>query len=327
MDHDGFWKEALDRYLEPFLRLCFPRVHAGIDWSRAHVPLDQELRQFLGDTQTRKRQVDRLYRVTAHDGTEEHLFLHVEVQSQPDRRLPQRMYWYYRRLTDRGQRRVVSLAVLADASPGFRPGPYEEANLGCRVRFEYPTCKLLDFNDTQLAADDSPAAIVILAQRAAQRRVQSPGERKTLKWDLTRRLYERGYCQEEVVELFRLIDWLLKLPEDLEVEFQAELTEYEGQKRMPYITSIERMSLRRGRQEGLEQGLARGRQKGRQEGRQEGKLLAAREAVRLVLETRFGRLPAPLLKHLSDLNDLARLKQLLRRASAVGSLEEFATRV
>jgi hypothetical protein len=60
-----------------------------------------------------------------------------------------------------------------------------------------------------------------------------------------RRLYERGYCQEEVVELFRLIDWLLKLPEDLEVEFQAELTEYEGQKRMPYITSIERMSLTR----------------------------------------------------------------------------------
>ena len=119
-----------------------------------------------------------------------------------------------------------------------------------------------------------------------------------------------------------MIDWLLKLPEDLEVEFQAELTEYEGQKRMPYITSIERMSLKRGRQEGLEQGLARGRQ----EGRQEGKLLAARDAVRLVLESRFGRLPAPLLKHLSDLNDLARLKQLLRRASKVGSLEEFATR-
>jgi hypothetical protein len=34
--------------------------------------------------------------------------------------------------------------------------------------------------------------------------------------------WTRGYCQEEVVELFRLIDWLLKLPEELEVEFQAE---------------------------------------------------------------------------------------------------------
>jgi flagellar biosynthesis/type III secretory pathway protein FliH len=191
--------------------------------------------------------------------------------------------------------------------------------------------ELRQFSEAQLAEENSPVAIVILAQRAAQRRLKSPAERKTLKWGLTRRLYERGYCQEEVVELFRLIDWLLKLPEDLEVEFQAELTEYEGQKRMPYITSIERMSLKRGRQEGrregLEQGLTRGLTRGRQEGRQEGKLLAAREAVRLVLETRFGRLPAPLLKHLSDLNDLARLKRLLRRASAVGSLEEFATRV
>jgi hypothetical protein len=147
---------------------------------------------------------------------------------------------------------------------------------------------------------------VILAQRAAQRRVKSPSERKTIKWGLTRRLYERGYCPEEVAELFRLIDWLLKLPEDLEVEFQAELTASEGQKRMPYITSIERMSLKRGRREG--------------------KLLAARDAVRLVLETRFGRLPAPLLKHLAVLQDVARLRQLLRRASKVGSLEEFATK-
>jgi hypothetical protein len=51
MDAATSWKingtdpEVRDRYLEPFLRLCFPTVHAGIDWSRGFTPLDQELHE------------------------------------------------------------------------------------------------------------------------------------------------------------------------------------------------------------------------------------------------------------------------------------------
>ena len=78
--------------------------------------------------------------------------------------------------------------------------------LGCRVRFEYPTCKLLDFPDAQIEHDDNPAAIVIAAHRAAQSRTRDPAMRKAMKWEITRRLYERGYSKENVLELFRLID-------------------------------------------------------------------------------------------------------------------------
>jgi len=59
------------------------------------------------------------------------------------------------------------------------------------------------------------------------------------------------------------------------------------------------------------------------EGRQEGRLLAAQDAVRLVLETRFGQVPAPLAERIADLNDLDRLEQLLRRAASTPSLAEF----
>jgi hypothetical protein len=43
------------------------------------------------------------------------------------------MYEYHRRIVDRYQKRVVSLAVLADTSPGFRPAAYEEETWGCRL--------------------------------------------------------------------------------------------------------------------------------------------------------------------------------------------------
>jgi len=35
---DSPWKEALEHFLEPFLALCFPEVHAGIDWRRGYQP-------------------------------------------------------------------------------------------------------------------------------------------------------------------------------------------------------------------------------------------------------------------------------------------------
>jgi hypothetical protein len=307
-DFDGAWKLALDRYLDPFLRLCFPAVHAGIDWSREHAALDQELQQVVRDAETGKRRVDKLYRVYLRDGSEEWILVHVEVQGRVDRRLPERLYRYYCRIVDCHRRRVVTLAVLADTSHNFRPGAYEEETLGCRVRFEYPSCKLLDFTDAQLEREDNRVAIVIAAHRAAQSQTRDPVLRKAMKWEVTRRLYERGYSKEDVLELFRLIDWFIHLPEEQRVEFRREVIEYEANKNMPYITSIEEM----------------GRQEGRQEGLREGVITTRQRAVLDALEIRFGEVPDSIRQSIEALHDEARLRSLLRIAIQAPSLESFA---
>jgi hypothetical protein len=315
-DYDGAWKEALDQYLEPFLRLCFPIVHAGIDWNQDALPLDQELQEVVRDAEAGKRRVDKLFRVYRRDGTEEWLVVHLEVQSQPDRSLPERMYRYHHRMVDRYNERVVSLAVLADNSPRFRPGPYEEETWGCRIRFEYPSCKLLDLSDEVLEREDNPAAIVIAAHRVAQRRARDPAGRKTAKWQLTRPLYERGYCKEDILKLYRLIDWLIRLPEELAVEFRRELMNYEDQHHMPYITSIERLGREEGRKEGRQEGLQQGWRAG---------LIAARQrAVLDALEIRFGPVPEGLRHRIETIQDEARLRALYQTAIQAASAESFA---
>ncbi len=35
-DYDSPWKEALEKYFEPFMLFFFPVVHAAIDWTRKH---------------------------------------------------------------------------------------------------------------------------------------------------------------------------------------------------------------------------------------------------------------------------------------------------
>lgn len=46
--------------------------------------------------------------------------------------------------------------------------------------------------------------------------------------------------------MFRLIDWMMHLREDLEQRFRVELAEFEEQTQMPYVTSVERLAKAEG---------------------------------------------------------------------------------
>ena len=317
IDYDGAWKETLERYLRPFLELCFPLAAAGIDWTVAIEFLDQELQQVVRDADLGKQRTDKLVKVRRRDGGEEWVLIHVEVQAQPDPDLALRMYRYHHRIADRYGRTVVSLVVLADADPQWRPGAYAEALWGSRLRFEYPVCKLLDLEREPggLDASDNPVAVVIAAHLAAQATAGDPAARHDFKWALTRRLHERGYGWQDILELFRLLDWLLVLPEELEVAFRRKLTEYEEKQNMPHITSIERLSRQEGRQEG--------RVEGRQEGRQEGRRLTLQENVLDIIEARFGEVPYTLREHILAVGDEAELKRLHRQSALVNTLADF----
>jgi predicted transposase YdaD len=81
---------------------------------------------------------------------------------------------------------------------------------------------------------------------------------------------------------------------------------------MPHITLFEELALKEGRQEGL------------LEGRQEGLLQNAREAILDVLDTRFGHVPDAVREQVNALCSEPTLKDLLRRAARVPSLDEFS---
>ncbi len=51
------------------------------------------------------------------------------------------------------------------------------------------------------------------------------------------------------------MNWLLSLPQELTLDFWQELAAHEQEKRMPYISSVERIGLEKGLQQGLQQGL------------------------------------------------------------------------
>jgi hypothetical protein len=161
---------------------------------------------------------------------------------------------------------VLTLVVLADEQKDWRPWFYEQQLLGCRTRFEFPICKLSDFGDDLSVFEnaDNPVAVVIGAHLGAQRTRKDHQERFGIRWRVLRNLYERGWSREDILELYRLLDWLLVLPPEMDLEFRRQVLDYEKEKTMPYITSIERIASEEGRKKGLQEG----RQEGRQEGQQ-----------------------------------------------------------
>ncbi len=81
---------------------------------------------------------------------------------------------------------------------------------------------------------------MVMAHLSTQTTRDDPEERLRWKLRLVRYLYERGYGRQDILELFRFIDWLLTLPAAWEQRFQQALEDYEASMSTPYITSPDR---------------------------------------------------------------------------------------
>jgi hypothetical protein len=295
----------LERYFAAFMAFFFPKAHAGIAWERGYEFLDKELQQVVRDAELGRRLADKLVKVWRTDGEEAWVLIHIEVQGQPEPDFAKRMYTYNYRLFDRYDRQIVSLAVLGDENPNWRPAGFSYTLWDCEVSLRFPAVKLLDYSAQwdELEASANPFAVFVMAHRMAQDTQDNLDRRLEWKFRLVRRLYEGGFSRQDILELFRFIDWLLWLPEELTQRFRQVVAEYEEEKHMPYVTSIERL----GRQEGLKEGLQ----------------LAAREDVAEILRTRFATVPPAIVEALGKIDDLGTLRNLLRRAITIERPEDL----
>jgi len=255
--YDSPWKQMLQLYFQDFMQFFFPQAHAQIDWSRGFEFLDQELQQVVRDAELGKRLVDKLVKIYRIGGEESWLLIHVEVQSQEEDDFPKRMFVYNYRIFDRYDRSVASLAILGDDNIEWRPNQFGYELFGCTVDFQFPVIKLLDYQQrlSELETSRNPFATVVMAHLAAVQTRSNRLERKQQKLVLVKRLYEQGLGRDDIINLFRFIDWMMTLPDQFELEFWQEYRDFEESKRMQYVTSVERSGIRLGLLEGIELGL------------------------------------------------------------------------
>ena len=301
-DYDSPWKEIVEQFFPEFIAFFFAHIYDDTNWSRGYEFLDKELQKVVRDSQTGRKRVDKLVKVWRKNGEEAWIGIHIEVQGQYERNFARRMFQYNTLLYNHYQRIIVSLAVLSDDRPHWRPDSFGYDLWGCKIQLNFPAVKLLDYQDKwdELEQSDNPFAIVVMAHLQALATTPASEQRRDAKFRLARRLYERGYDRRRILELFRFIDWVMTLSPELEEQFQEAITEYEEKHKMQYVTAIER--------KGIEQGIVQ----------------STREDILEVLALRFSEIPDELAGRLDEIDDAAWLKELLKLAVTAPSLEAFA---
>jgi hypothetical protein len=298
---DNPWKEIIEGYFEQFMIFFFPKIHQQIDWTRGYEFLDKELQKVVREAKMKRRLVDKLAKVSLKNGQETILYIHIEVQGQYEKDFDQRMFIYHYRLFDRYGPRVISLAILGDNSDKWRPKNYAYNLMGCALSFRFPIVKLIDYRKKRKTLEKSknPFAIVVRIHLKGLDTLRASKKRFQEKVELFKALHEANYSEKEINDLFRFMDWMLALPKGLDQQFNEFYHQYEEEKKMPYVTSVERYGI------------------------QLGVLQNAREYVVEALKVRFKRVPKSLADMIQAIEDTKLLSKLLREAILADSLKTF----
>ena len=139
---------------------------------------------------------------------------------------------------------------------------------------------------------------MVLAFLNARTTKSEPKSRLNSKIRLAKGLYDRGWSADDVRQLFRLIDWLMELPDELQGTFRQDLHEFEEERKMPYVTSVERLA----KEEGIKLGIEKGETIGAR-----AELLAN---LALGLESRFKTDGIRLMDEIRGIQDLQRLRAI-----------------
>ncbi len=308
-DYDSPWKEALEHYFPQFMALLFPQAHAQINWEKPHEFLDKELQQIVRDAESGRSYTDKLVKVVTLNDETLWVLIHIEIQGKADAQFNHRMYRYHYRLHDRyPEQALANFAVLTNQKPSERLGHYQHDCWQTELSFRFPVIYLQHWQDRQdeLEAHPNLFAVVILAQLMAHQTTHDDLTRKDSKFRLIRSLYQRRYDRQDILELFRYIDWMLQLPETLEQQLIQDIEQIEQEEQMTYVTAIERFAEKRGEA----RGEARGKIKGEA------------QTLHKQLRLKFNDLPDWVEEKINQA-DKAQLDQWVERILFVNSLDDL----
>ena len=281
---DSAWKDLISVWFPEFMVFFYPELAEKIDWSAGYETLDKELQMISTQAMLGKRFVDKLMKVKSRQGEELWVLLHIEVQGEKQTHFEKRLFEYYYRLYDRYNIPIVTLAVLADDNPTWRPSVYQAKVWGTEVlSLHFFTIKLLDYaNQSEfLEQTNNPFGVIVLAQLAALKTQEDIDARFKIKFSLTRKLYDRGLDRDAILNLYKFIDWVLTLPKGLAIRYNDYIHQIEEERAVAYITTAERIGMEKGYEQGMQQGMQQGIEKG---------LAYERTLLNRLLTRRFGNL-------------------------------------
>lgn len=265
---DSLWKGLLEGVFEDFIRFMHPGIAVILDLTRKPEFLDKELEQVFPpeNEQFSPKVVDKLVKVFTHEGKEEWILLHIEIQGRYHKDFGKRMFTYFYRILDKYNKRISAYAIFTEETAKHRPECYALEFMGTSMRYRFNTYKIAAATDEELLKDENPFAIVVLAARAIfkGRQIKNSKDRDQLlmelKFGLAKELELRNIEPQKAITIMNFLRYYIRFEDkNLNIEFDKKIEILTNKKR---TMGIEEQLLEIARKKGEFIGERKGERKG-----------------------------------------------------------------
>lgn len=297
IDHDQIFKQLCESFFKEFLQLFCREEAELMDFSTVEFLRDEH---FTDVPRGRKKQMDLVARVRLKDGGFRCVLVHFEFES---RRLTvdfgDRFFQYFCQLYLRHRVPVVAVAVFTGKGTAKTTIPESfELRLTerCGVKYDFHVVNLSQLDYRSFLESNNPLAYALMAKMNWSRT-----QIVRLKADFLRLMLGAEINPARRSLLLDFIETYMPLVEAEHSEFVSLVqTEKPFREVETMITPYERMGMKKGAVQN------------------------AQESVLAVLERRFGKAPAAIVKKVRRCSDPEELRELLLRAVDAADLSELA---
>jgi len=221
IDYDGRWKMIIEQLFDDFMAFFMPKLFEEIDFSKGVVFLDKELQKIMPQKERKgKRISDCLAKVYLKNGKEKWILVHIEVQSSYKANFSARMFKYFYRIFDKYEEKIAAIAIFTNEKHPKNSGIYDDEFFGTQIIYKYNTYKISEQSVEHLQNQQNPFALAVLANKYVLASKNKERKRLQFKIELLKLMRQHNFSKEKKTAVFVFIQYLLLLPQELELEFE-----------------------------------------------------------------------------------------------------------
>ncbi len=167
------------------------------------------MQSFTTNAAVGKQIVDKLYKVQTKNHQACIVLVHIEVQGNQESSFSRRLFEYCYKIYDRHQLPLITLVVLSDDHPKWRPKPFKmEIFEQCTLQHNFLSAKLLDWKGKEATLLDStnPFENLIGIYLEARKTKNNPTVRLKSKMAIFNHLTDKGW-ERRYLKLLYLLRW------------------------------------------------------------------------------------------------------------------------
>jgi hypothetical protein len=235
---DKLWKGIVTDHFQDFLEMFMPKLYKKVDFSVEFKFLEQELKSVLMNKTL--KQMDKLVGVKMKNGKEEWIFVHIEFENSHSPKIKERMFDYYYRIKEKYGKKITALVIYTGEKSPKDSHIYKSEVYGTIASYEFNVYEIAKQSEKELLANPNPFAIFVLANMYVSQTYENATLRLERKEQMYRLARQRNYSEDKINRILLFIFEIIKLPPDLETQFNEHISKPQNSNDMVYTTQTSR---------------------------------------------------------------------------------------